>query len=200
MTEPLNVSRETLEALEHYGTLLRKWNARINLVSKSSIEELWNRHILDSAQVYGLAPRSGAWVDIGSGGGFPGLVVAAIAKELEPTRAFTLIESDVRKCAFLRTVSQELRLNVTILAKRVEDVPAVGAQVMSARALADLSALLVFCDLHLAEQGTALFLKGATWEKEVEAARTMWSFDLQAHKSKTHSEAAVLELKDIKRV
>lgn len=180
--------------------LLRKWNPRINLVSKSTIEDLWDRHILDSTQIYDLAPKGGAWLDIGSGGGFPGLVVAVLAKKVEPSRSFTLIESDVRKCAFLRTVSQELGLNVQIMAKRVEAVPPSKAQVMSARALADLTTLLGFCDRHLAPDGTAVFLKGATWEKEVAAARSLWSFDISVHKSKTNAEAAVLELKDIQRV
>lgn len=195
-----NVSRETLDALEHYASLLRKWNPRINLVSKSSIDELWNRHIWDSAQVYELGPEAKIWVDIGSGGGFPGLVVAIMSKESDPERSVTLVESDIRKSAFLRTVIQELSLNATVLSKRVEDLPPIGADIVSARALADLGLLLEYSSRHLGPDGKALLMKGASWENEVQDARSLWSFDLCVHKSKTHPDAAVLELKDIARV
>ncbi len=195
-----NVSRETLDALEHYASLLQKWNPRINLVSKSSIDELWNRHIWDSAQVHGLAPDARTWVDIGSGGGFPGLVVAIMSKQSAPERRVTLVESDVRKSAFLRTVVQDLSLNANVLAKRIEDLPPMGADVVSARALADLGVLLEYSSRHLAPEGKALLMKGASWENEVTDARSLWSFDLCVHKSKTHPDAAVLELKDIARV
>jgi 16S rRNA (guanine527-N7)-methyltransferase len=139
-------------------------------------------------------------VDIGSGGGFPGLVVAILSREFAPDRVVTLVESDVRKSAFLRTVSQDLSLNTRILAKRIEDVSPLKANVLSARALADLRELLGYSARHLHRNGTALFMKGASWQKELEEARSLWSFDLRLHKSKTNPDAAILEIKDIQRV
>ena len=113
----LNVSRETYDALKAYQRLLEKWTTRINLISKSTHEDVWVRHICDSAQVMGLASKHAAhWIDIGSWGGLPGLVVAILAKELNPKLRVTLIESDQRKAVFLRTVVRELQLNAMVQA------------------------------------------------------------------------------------
>jgi len=196
----LNVSRETWEAFECYQALLEKWNPRINLVSKSAMADIGVRHMLDSAQIYPFGRGVGRWVDLGSGGGFPGLVVAIMAKQDTPSRQFTLVESDIRKCAFLRTVAHELGLNVEVISERAESLPKLDAEVLSARALADLTVLFGLCEIHLAPTGRAIFLKGQSWEKEVAAARSQWSFDVDAHKSKTNPNAAVLVFKDIARV
>lgn len=196
----LDVSRETFDDLTRYHDLLVKWNAGINLVSKSSIGDLWNRHIWDSAQIMPMSGSGLNWVDIGSGGGFPGLVVAIMAKRALPDRKVTLVESDQRKAAFLRTVIRELSLNAEVLVSRVESADPLHADVLSARALSDLDQLLGFADRHLAKDGVCLFLKGETWQNEVEIARHTWSFDLRAHKSKTSPTAAILEIKDIQRV
>lgn len=204
MTQPpfegLNVSRETLERLTEYHDLVVKWTARINLVSKSSISDLWIRHIWDSAQIMMLPVHGKVWVDIGSGGGFPALVIAILSHETAPDRHVIMIESDQRKAAFLRTVIRELELNAKVVVQRVEDVSPQGADVVSARALADLTDLLGFADRHLNKNGTALFMKGATWEKEVQIASELWSFQCDAHTSKTNPDAAILEIKDIERV
>lgn len=199
--EQLNVSRETSERLIMLANLLTKWNPRINLVSKSSLKELWTRHIFDSAQVFQLAAHPVAhWVDIGSGGGFPGLVVALMAPEHGTPKVVTLIESDQRKCAFLRTVLRETGVEGTVLAERIEKTKGQDADILSARALADLSTLFTFADHHLAPNGTALFSKGASWEKEVEMARESWSFNLDVITSKTDPNSVVLKVKDIQRV
>ncbi|MEO9651302.1 MAG: 16S rRNA (guanine(527)-N(7))-methyltransferase RsmG [Roseobacter sp.] len=198
--EGLNVSRETYEALESFHEIILKWNSRINLVSKSSISDIWNRHIWDSAQLIPFAEVSGKWLDIGSGGGFPGLIVAIFLKQLHPDVEVTLVESDQRKSAFLRTVIRELDLNAVVLTSRVEVIETQRAEVLSARALADLGQLLKYGDQHLSKTGKALFLKGEKWEKEVQMARDVWSFDLCVHKSKTNSAAAILEIKEIERV
>ncbi len=195
-----NVSRETLEDLRLFHDLLLKWNPKINLVSKSSIDDLWFRHIWDSAQLVEFCTEAENWVDIGSGGGFPALVVAICAKHSMPDRRVTMVESDVRKGAFLRTVVRELGLNAKILTQRVETVPALAADVLSARALTELPGLLAFAERHLHPDGTALFLKGETWEKEVQSARDSWSFTINAHRSKTNEAAAILEIKEITRV
>ena len=197
----LNVSRETSERLKVLADLLAKWNPRINLVSKASLGDLWTRHILDSAQVFQMASHPVKhWVDIGSGGGFPGLVVAIMAPEQNSPMAVTLIESDQRKCAFLRTVLRETGVEGMVLAKRIEQTEHQNADILSARALSDLSSLLSFADHHLATNGTALLPKGVTWQKEVEMARESWSFDLDVITSKTEPSSVILKVKDIRRV
>lgn len=198
--DDLNVSRETLQRLKVFEELLLKWNAKINLVSKHSAQEAWSRHILDSAQAFALSADWSMWSDIGSGGGFPGLVVAILAEDLDARRQVTLVESDTRKATFLRTVVRELGLSARIEAARIEAVDPMDADVLSARALAALDHLLGFAERHMKPDGTALFFKGGTWEKEVEEAQRSWSFSFVAHRSRTDSKAAVLEIKGIKRV
>ena len=200
VSAPFDVSRETMERLTAFHDLVLKWNPRINLISKSSVPLLWERHIWDSAQVIPLARSGDIWVDIGSGGGFPGLVVAILSLETRPERHIRMIESDQRKSAFLRTVIRELGLNATVEVARIEAAEPARADVLSARALADLSVLLGFAERHLDPAGTAFFFKGETWQKEVDAARESWSFSLISHTSISNPAAAVLEIKEIKRV
>ncbi len=196
-----DVSRETMERLEVYAALLEKWNPRINLVAKSTIPEIWSRHIADSAQMYRLSSHPvGLWADLGSGGGFPGLVIAIMAQEKGSPDAVTLVESDTRKATFLRQVIRETGISAQVQAKRIEQIGPLNADVLSARALADLSTLCSFATLHLSPSGTALFPKGATWEKEVEEARKAWRFDLEIVRSETDPAAVVLKLKGISRV
>lgn len=196
----LNVSRETLDKLKAFVALVEKWTVKINLISKASIPHIWNRHIVDSAQLFELAPKQGHWVDIGSGGGFPGVVLAILASENPDPLRFTLVESDQRKCAFLRTASRELDLGVTVRSERIESIEPLKADILTARALADLSDLLGFADRHLLPTGLALFPKGAQWKKEDREARKLWSYDCEPVKSKTSADAAILSIKEIARV
>lgn len=199
--ERRNVSRETLGRLDQYHELLEKWNPAINLVSKASIETAWHRHFLDSAQVFDLAPDGTVhWVDFGSGGGFPGLVVAILAMEFAPQVRVTLVESDVRKAAFLSTVARETHVDIKVLAERVENIGPMAADIVSARALAPLTALMPFVDRHLRPGGRALFLKGATYRSEVQAARESWNFTCSTHASATDANAVILEIGDVARV
>lgn len=196
-----DVSRETFEHLELLADLLRKWNPKINLVSKSTIQDLWDRHIIDSVQVYDQVPtKTGHWVDVGSGGGFPGLVVAILnAGEGYPYQV-TLIESDLRKCTFLRTVLRETGVQATVLTERIEKAPKQDASVFSARALADLNLLLEFSEHHLAQDGVCLFPKGVNWKKEVLAAEESWSFEWEHINSITQEGAVILKIREVKRV
>ncbi len=197
----LNVSRETLTRLEMLADLLVKWNPRINLVSKSTLNDLWSRHILDSIQVLRCAPQNvGHWVDIGSGGGFPGLVVALMAAEPEAPKKVTLIESDQRKCAFLRTVLRETGVKASVVTERIERAVPQEADVLSARALADLTLLCEFAERHLQTTGTAVFPKGARWQKELQSAQKSWSFDYEVVKSITDPEAVILKIGELNRV
>ena len=194
------VSRETLDRLEQLESRLRKWNPAINLVSKASLENAWMRHIVDSAQLYSLGNRNGPWLDIGSGGGFPGLVIACIAEGQGEDFPVTLIESDQRKATFLRQTAIELAPNTRVLAQRIESAEPQQAATLSARALADLRTLLAFADRHLATDGIALFPKGATWQQEVEEARKDWHFDLVVHPSATDPAGAILAVKALSHV
>lgn len=197
----LGVSRETIGRLERLVSLLTKWNSSINLVSRASASGAWNRHILDSAQIYDLAPATTRhWADLGSGGGFPGLVVAILAAELGPRMRLTLVESDQRKAEFLRQASRDLGLDVQVVAERIESIASLGADVVSARALAPLDPLLGFAHRHLSPDGISLFLKGANYLAEVEHAKRNWRFELSATPSKTDAAGAILKVKDLSHV
>lgn len=193
-----DVSRETLQKLDAYKTLLEKWTRKINLISKSTVQDIAERHIWDSAQVY--EKTDGKWADLGSGGGLPAVVVAILAQGWKDPLEMTLVESDQRKATFLRTCARELDLQITVVSHRIEAVDALGAQIISARALADLNSLLALSYPHLAKDGTGIFMKGARWQDEVHAARKNWVFSCDAMESKTNPEAAILRIRDIHRV
>jgi 16S rRNA (guanine527-N7)-methyltransferase len=199
--EDLDVSRETFERLQCYAALLEKWTLKINLISRSTIPFIWSRHIRDSLQVYRAGPEAfDSWVDLGSGGGLPGVVVAILAAESPAQKMVRLVESDGRKAAFLRTALRETAVPGSVICERIEALAPQGADVLSARALADLNTLLGFAARHLSPSGVALFSKGATWEKEVEEARREWSFSCEALESETEKGSVILKIGDIARV
>ncbi|KUF09572.1 16S rRNA (guanine(527)-N(7))-methyltransferase RsmG [Pseudoponticoccus marisrubri] len=196
-----SVSRETEERLHELLALLRKWNPAINLVSRSTLDDAWTRHILDSAQILNHAPANPtSWADLGSGGGFPGLVVACILAEWSPETTVSLIESDTRKASFLRRASGALSLNTEVLAKRIEDVAPRNAQVLSARALAPLPNLLTHVHRHLSAEGTALLMKGSGHRSEIADAERSWHFTCRAHPSKTDPHAVILQIEELSNV
>ena len=197
--EDLDVSRETFERLTSYVELVKRWNPKINLVSRKSLEDIWIRHIQDSVQVYRCAGSFQNWVDLGSGGGFPGMVCAIMAIEQTPDATFTFVESDQRKSAFLRNVARECGANCKVISKRIEAVEPLNADVLSARALADLRMLLSFCDRHLSKTGTALLPKGERWKKELDEAREEWNFDVDPITSLTEPQAVILKIKGVSR-
>lgn len=197
----VDVSRETLVRLDQYAALLRKWNPAINLVAPSTLTDLWGRHFLDSAQIITLSPENAkTWVDLGSGGGFPGMVIAILAAELHPELRVACIESDLRKATFLRTVARETGLEVQVISDRIEAVAQQRADVVSARALAPLTKLLGLAGRHLGPGGSALFLKGAGYRHEIEEALENWTFEVDTVPSTTDSEAAILRIGEIRRV
>lgn len=192
-----DVSRET-RALADYAAMLRKWNPAINLVSPATLDEIETRHIADSRRLVDIAaPARGNWADLGSGGGFPGMVVAICRPDLQ----VTLIESDRRKASFLRSVIREAGLkNAGVMAERIESADPLNVANVSARALASLPQLMSYVQRHLGPDGKAWLMKGRNWQSEVAAARDIWSFDLIAHPSSTDSEAAILEISGITHV
>jgi len=171
----LGVSRETLQRLQIYADLLTKWNRAINLVGPDSLPDLWRRHMLDSAQLLSLLPvappdRPRRVADLGSGAGFPGLVLAILgAGEIH------LVESDGRKAQFLREVSRETGAGARVHQARIEDLSPLCADCVTARALAPLDRLLDYAARHLAPHGQALFLKGRGVGEELTQAATRWS-------------------------
>lgn len=196
----LNVSRETLERLEVFVRLLEKWNPKINLVAKSTLPEVWTRHIHDSAQVFDTVDVKGSWVDIGSGGGFPGIVCAILASEKQPDVQFSCIESDKRKCVFLRTAVRECGINCKIISDRIEHAEPQNANILTARALAELKDLLVFSERHLSRDGICVFQKGENWQKEVDNAKREWNFEYQTITSLTEPRAVLLRIEGVSRV
>ncbi|WP_347267570.1 16S rRNA (guanine(527)-N(7))-methyltransferase RsmG [Paracoccus sp. (in: a-proteobacteria)] len=190
----MTVSRET-ELLDSYAELLRKWNSSINLIAKSTLQEIETRHIADSRRLAELARAAdGPWLDLGSGGGFPGLVLAILRSDL----SVSLMESDQRKAAFLRSVIRELKLpNATVICQRIEHAQPQRVGNVSARALAPLPLLMSYVTRHLAFGGTAWLMKGRNWQKEVDDARREWRFHLRDHPSATDPEATILEITGI---
>ena len=193
--EPVDdVSRETLEA---FAKLLMRWTSRINLVGSADDFELWDRHIMDCTRLIDLIPPGRRrYLDIGTGAGLPGLVIAILRPDLEAI----LIEADRRKCAFLRAVRRELSLAISIHCSRIESVDPVAADVISARALAPLSQLLDLSVPHGRQETMYLFPKGARWEQEVLTAREKWSFDVKPVFPARGSAGPILQIKNVSEI
>jgi 16S rRNA (guanine527-N7)-methyltransferase len=196
-----NVSRETNERLSIYENLLQKWTARINLVGSGTLANVWERHFVDSAQLWKIAKDAGtSWVDLGSGGGFPGAVIAIIAAEARPAMKMTLVEADQRKAAFLRTVARETGVAFAVIASRIEEIDPLHANVISARALGPLNELLAYAKRHMASDGFALLMKGAKADEEIADALDGWRFRCEKVASITDPTAVILKIGDIERV
>lgn len=195
----LNVSRETLVQLEQLVCLVEKWNPVINLVSRRSIPEIWERHLLDSAQLFGLIPRTAKQLlDLGSGGGFPGLVLAVLSRDTLPDLQVTLVEADQRKATFLSEAARQLSLRCKVVAQRIEALAPQDADVLTARALAPLVTLCGHVYRHLSSQGVAVFPKGVHVEAEIAEARLAWSFTENRFASKSDNAATILTITDLR--
>ena len=195
------LSEASLSRLTELVALLGKWNRAINLVAPSTLGDVWRRHVADSAQVFDLCPADArVWLDMGSGGGFPGLVVAILSAEKRPGLQVELVESDQRKCAFLQNAAQVLGLGAKVTRARIEDLAPRSADVVSARALAALPVLCGYALPNLAPHGVCLFLKGAGIAAEVEAARRSYRFDLTLFPSHTDPSGVVAQLSDLSHV
>lgn len=198
--EHFDVSRETMKRLETHLATLERWNLRINLVGRSTLPQAWSRHFADSAQLWALRPPGGRrWLDLGSGAGFPGLVIAILAAEAAPGLAVDLVEGDQRKAAFLRAAAQAAGVRVSVHGRRIVDLPAHGADVVSARALAPLSELLPMLEKHRRAGGIGLFPKGGSVHNEIEDAALQWRFEKKIHPSLTEQKAAIVEIGAIER-
>jgi 16S rRNA (guanine527-N7)-methyltransferase len=191
------VSRETLARLQALAERVGRWNRAINLVAPSTLEEIWERHILDSLQLLRLAPAEiRHWADLGSGGGFPGLVAAADLAARAPAARVTLVESDRRKAAFLRSTAAALGLEVAVAEARIEALAPLGADVVSARALAPLPRLIPLVRRHLAPGGIALLPKGERAAAEIAATALPRELEITRHPSDTAPGATILKLSE----
>lgn len=197
--EAFNVSDGTLAKLVTYEGLLRQWQQKINLVAPSTLDQIWHRHFADSAQLLELAPKGAkTWVDLGSGAGFPGLVLAIMRDgrgEPGDEVPLRLIESDQRKAAFLREVARKCSVAVDIAVQRIEisstQANFVPVNVITARALAPLHRLLGFASAFFQPGTVALLPKGRDVESEIEAAREAWTFDVRLEPSSTDPEGRI---------
>ena len=194
----LDVSRETLVQLDALLALVEKWNPAINLVAPESLADAWRRHVMDSAQLFQfIPPQARKAADFGSGAGFPGLVLAVMAQAALPQLHMSLVESDKRKATFLSQAARQLGLSVTVRSDRAEVLPPLGADVITARALAPLITLCGIAARHLTAGGVAVFPKGIRAVKELEDAAVQWQFQATQTQSQTDPAGRILTLKSI---
>lgn len=189
------VSRETMERLDHFVGLFSKWTKAINLTAPSTLPDVWRRHVADSLQLYALNPGPNRWLDLGSGGGFPGIITAILLLETDGGHV-DLIESNLKKAAFLRTALTETGARGTVHAIRVEKAANIssGQNAVSARAVAELSHLLSMASPWMKAGATAWFHKGRDYRAEIENAHRSWTFDLIEHRSKVDQDSVILQI------
>jgi 16S rRNA (guanine527-N7)-methyltransferase len=191
------VSRETMTRLSVIVAQIEKWQPHINLVASSTLHQIWNRHIHDSLQLLDIRNDARCWLDLGSGGGFPGLVIAAVLADT-PDANVTLVESSAKKCAFLRETSRIAGLPVTVVNQRIEDaVPLLSCayDVVSARALAPLVTLLDMAEPFLQRGALGIFPKGQDVDGELKTASISWNIGYDLIQSQTEPGAKVVIVK-----
>lgn len=192
------VSRETLERLKNYAALLEKWQARINLVGPATLPHLWQRHMLDSAQLIPLAPapaKPRVWIDLGAGAGFPGLVIAIMTGD-----EVHLCEANTKKCVFLREVVRTTGCrNVTIHNRRIEEIEPFAADIIVARAFAPLPKLLEYAAPFFDENTVGLFLKGQYVDDELTEATKYWNISTDQLPSRSDDTGKILKVRSVQR-
>ncbi|ALE03262.1 16S rRNA (guanine(527)-N(7))-methyltransferase RsmG [Bartonella ancashensis] len=193
-----SVSRETVNDLKRFEELIIQWNLHINLISKKTIPVLWTRHILDSAQIYPLHSQAIHWCDLGSGGGFPAIVIAIFLKHMKKGH-IDLVESNMKKASFLRTAIAQLDLPATVYNCRIENVynKINSPDIITARGLAPLDHLLKISFPLFSQNTIALLQKGQYYGKEIENASKNWRFDLLKHQSKIDKNSVILEISHV---
>ena len=199
----LDVSHETLARLDRYVGVLHRWQRAHNLVSPGTLERIWQRHIFDSAQLAVLFPRARQWMDLGSGAGLPGLVVAILLAEIDGARV-QLVESDLAKCAFLRAAIRDTGAPAEVHSVRIESLlaqPQGPIDIVTARALAPLERLIPMIEPLLATGARAVFPKGRDVARELTALEAAgWEIEFDSHPSQTAADATILEIKGARRL
>lgn len=198
-----NVSRETFSTLDTFAKRVEKWSSQINLIAPNTVPEIWERHILDSVQLFNYAPSAKKWMDLGSGGGFPALVLAILFKDLnknllndEDKYFIRLVESNQKKGAFLRSTILELDLPAEILNQRIEDLDKEDytPEVITARALAPLPLLLKLIYPLASEDTIALLQKGRKFKEELDLAEKRYKFNYECKKSFIEKDSVILKI------
>lgn len=194
------VPHETVEKLELYADLLCTWQKAVNLVAPATLDHIWHRHFADSAQLFHLAPTKKSWIDLGSGGGFPGMVVAILLANQE-NHFVHLVESNGRKCAFLCEVARRTGAPAIIHEGRIEQIARGGlagtADVVTSRALAPLNTLIGLARGFFNENTIGLFLKGREAQAEIDDARRNWRFEYECVPSRTSGEGRIVEIRNL---
>lgn len=196
-----NVSRETIAKLQQFAELLKEWNQKMNLVSRNSIDVLWERHILDSAQLIEYIPlTTKKLLDIGSGAGFPGIVLAILMQEKIPQARITLVESITKKTLYLKDVCEHLKLsNVRVENTRVENLQISAPDVITARAVAALDILCGYMAKISGANTESLFLKGQSYKEEIAVAQKQWRFDLDVLPNKYSEDGVILKISRLRK-
>jgi 16S rRNA (guanine527-N7)-methyltransferase len=198
----LRVSRETSERLDIFSNLFMKWAKAINLVAPSTVGDLRERHTADSAQIFSLSPSPAIWVDLGSGGGFPGIITAIFLAELQSGWVH-LVESNNKKASFLRSAILETGARASVHPIRIEAAPqeVPKCDAISARALADLKLLAEYTHPWFENNANlkALFHKGRDYQREVTEARSEWDFDLVRHQGQIEKDSVILEISNLRK-
>lgn len=195
-----DVPRETVEKLEAYEALLKQWQKAVNLVSPATLSDIWHRHFADSAQLAAPAGAPKSWVDLGSGAGFPGLVIAILFANHDNCIVH-LVESNGRKCAFLAEVARQTGVRVHVHQKRIEAVAqdgAVGvADIVSSRALAPFDRLFGLAHRFFGSNTIGLFLKGREARQEIDGADPHWRFSHKIMPSLTSADGKIIEIRNL---
>jgi 16S rRNA (guanine527-N7)-methyltransferase len=195
--ELAGVSRETLARLKVYAAMLEDWGARHNLVSRSSMADLWRRHFWDSAQLVSLVPpEAQSLVDLGAGAGFPGLVLAECLRERG--MRFVLYEATQKKCRFLEAVAERLGLSVDVRCGRIEAAKPEPFDVVTARALAPMSQLLAYAQRFWSANTLGIFLKGRSVDNELTEARESWNMNVHKHLSRSDPSGAIVLVRELR--
>jgi 16S rRNA (guanine527-N7)-methyltransferase len=182
----VHVPRETFSHLENYVNLLKKWQSKINLISNSTISDIWKRHIVDSAQLIEYLSKSDKVIDLGSGGGFPGIVLSILG-----IKDMTLVESDSRKAEFLKEAARTVGIKINVICQRVEKVALDGFAIVTARGFASLKDIFQMLAPTLTKEHKLLLLKGKSFKEEISAAEVDWSFDYKHFPSVTDKAGVV---------
>ena len=194
----LNVSRETLSGFYEYKALLYKWNEKINLVSKHTLIDIWERHFLDSGQLIKNVDVSGKrWVDVGSGAGFPGLVVAILLRDQKVDCDLVLVEKNPKKVFFLNEVVRKLNLSVEVVNDNIYTLEPLNADILTARAFSNLNNLIEIAFRHRKKEGICLFLKGKNYRIELDKTLNYWFFDYDVVDSLSSSAGKIIRVKKI---
>ena len=194
----LNVSRETLNGFYEYETLLSKWNEKINLVSKNTLVDIWERHFLDSGQIIEHVEASGKrWVDVGSGAGFPGLVVALLLRDRKIDCDLVLVEKNPKKGFFLNEVIRKLNLSVEVVNDNIYTLEPLNADILTTRAFSELKNLIEIAFRHRKKEGICLFLKGENYRIELDKTLNYWFFDYDIVDSSSSSSGKIIRVKKI---